>query len=81
LGLLIQETLNEFTILELVEKVIEMTGSKSKIIFKLLPVDDTMQRKSDNSLAKVKLNWEPKVQLVEGQGKTITYFKSVVPRD
>ena len=68
---------NEFTILELAEKVIEMTGNKSKIIFKDLPVDDPMQRKPDNSLAKTKLNWEPKVQLGEGLEKTITYFKDL----
>jgi UDP-glucuronate decarboxylase len=68
---------NEFTILELAEKVIEMTGNKSKIIFKDLPVDDPMQRKPDNSLAKTKLNWEPKIQLEEGLDKTIEYFKSL----
>lgn len=71
---------NEFNILDLAEKVIEMTGSKSKIIFKDLPVDDPMQRKPDNSLAKKKLNWEPQIQLEEGLEKTITYFKSLVSR-
>jgi UDP-glucuronate decarboxylase len=69
---------NEFTILELGEKVIGMTCSKSNIIFGRLPVDDPMQRKPDNSLAKEKLNWEPKIQLEEGLEKTITYFKSLV---
>ena len=67
---------NEFTILELAEKVIELTGSKSKIIFKDLPEDDPMQRKPNSSLANEKLNWEPKIQLDEGLGKTIIYFKS-----
>ena len=62
---------------ELAEKVIEMTGSKSKIIFKDLPKDDPMQRKPNGSLAKEKLNWEPKIQLEEGLGKTIAYFKEL----
>ena len=67
---------NEFTILELAEKVIQITGSNSKIIFKDLPVDDPMQRKPDNSLAKEKLSWEPQIELDEGLKKTISYFKS-----
>jgi UDP-glucuronate decarboxylase len=71
---------NEFTILELAEKVIELTGSKSKIIFKDLPEDDPMQRKPDNTLARVKLDWEPQIQLEEGLEKTITYFKPLVSR-
>lgn len=69
---------NEFTILELAQKVIELTGSKSKIIYKPLPSDDPMQRQPDISLAKKELNWEPKVQLEEGLLKTIDYFKSVI---
>jgi len=68
---------NEFTILELAEKVIEMTDSKTKIIFKELPVDDPMQRKPDGLLAKKKLGWEPKIQLEEGLEKTIAYFKEL----
>ena len=71
---------NEFTILELAEKVIKLTSSKSKIIFKDLPIDDPMQRKPNNTLAKAKLDWEPKIQLEEGLGKTITCFKSLVAR-
>lgn len=71
---------NEFTILELAEKIIEMSDSKSKIIFEDLPVDDPMQRKPDNSLAKEKLNWEPEIQLEEGLEKTITYFKSLLSK-
>jgi UDP-glucuronate decarboxylase len=71
---------NEFTILELAEKVIRLTGSKSKIIFKDLPEDDPMQRKPDNTLAKKKLDWEPKIQLEEGLKKTFTYFKPLVSR-
>jgi UDP-glucuronate decarboxylase len=69
---------NEFTVLELEEKVIQMTGSKSKNIFKDFPVDDPMQRKPDNSLAKEKLGWEPQIQLEEGLKKTISYFKSIL---
>ena len=71
---------NEFTILELAEKVIKLTGSKSKIIFKDLPEDDPMQRKPDNTLAREKLDWEPQIQLEQGLGKKITYFKSLVSR-
>jgi UDP-glucuronate decarboxylase len=71
---------NEFTILELAEKVIELTGSKSNIIFKELPVDDPMQRKPDNTLAREKLDWEPQIQLEQGLEKTITYFKPLVSR-
>ena len=68
---------NEFTILELAEKVIELTASKSKIIFKELPEDDPMQRKPDNTLAREKLDWEPQIQLEEGLEKTITYFNQL----
>lgn len=67
----------EFTILELAEKVIKLTDSKSKIIFKELPSDDPKQRKPDISLAKEKLNWEPKIDLETGLKKTIEYFKSL----
>ena len=66
----------EFTIKELAEKVIEMTDSKSKIIYKELPVDDPTQRRPDISLAKKELGWEPKIELEEGLKKTIEYFKS-----
>ncbi len=68
----------EFTILELAEKVIGMTGSKSKIIFEPLPEDDPMQRKPDISLAKKELKWEPKIPLDEGLIKTITYFDNLL---
>jgi len=66
---------NEFTIKELAELVIELTGTKSKIIFKDLPEDDPLQRRPDISLAKKELDWEPKIQLKEGLKKTIDYFK------
>jgi UDP-glucuronate decarboxylase len=65
---------NEFTILELATKVIELTGSKSKISFIPLPSDDPMQRQPNISLAKEKLGWSPMVQLNEGLVKTIEYF-------
>ena len=68
----------EFTILELAEKVIKLTNSNSKIINKPLPQDDPMQRKPDISLAKEKLNWEPKIELEEGLKRAIDYFKSVL---
>ncbi len=70
---------NEFTILELAQKVIEITGAKSKIIFKPLPSDDPLQRQPDISLAKEKLNgWKPEIQLEEGLKKTIDYFASTL---
>lgn len=69
---------SEFTILELAEKIIELTGSSSKLCYKDLPEDDPLQRKPDISLAKKLLNWEPKVQLEEGLIKTIEYFKNYV---
>ena len=69
---------NEFTMLELAEKVIKLTKTKSKIVFEPLPADDPMQRQPDISLAKEKLNWEPKIQLEEGLTKTIEYFKTIV---
>lgn len=67
----------EFTMLELAEKVIEMTGSRSEICFKSLPRDDPKQRKPDIALAKEKLGWEPKIQLEEGLRRTIAYFRRV----
>ena len=66
---------NEFRVLELAKKVIELTGSKSKIKFRDLPEDDPKHRRPDNTLARVKLGWEPKIQLEEGLEKTIAYFK------
>lgn len=64
----------EFTILELARKIIEITGSKSKIVFRDLPQDDPMQRKPVIDKAKDKLGWEPKVMLGEGLERTIGYF-------
>ena len=70
----------EFTILELANKVIELTGSKSKIKFISLPSDDPMQRKPDISLAMKKLSWQPNIQLKKGLIKTIEYFDSELKR-
>lgn len=67
----------EFTMLELAEKVIELTGSKSKLTFMPLPQDDPKQRQPNIELAKAKLGWEPKVNLENGLIKTIGYFKSL----
>jgi UDP-glucuronate decarboxylase len=69
----------EFTMLELAEKVIELTGSRSKIIFQPLPQDDPRQRKPDISVARRELNgWQPNIQLAEGLQRTIEYFKKIV---
>ncbi len=69
----------EFTILELAEKIIEMTGSKSKIIHLPLPKDDPKQRQPDITLAKEKLEgWQPHIPLEKGLDKTIRYFKDLV---
>lgn len=68
----------EFTMLELAEKIIQLTGSPSKIIFKPLPEDDPLQRQPTIDLARKELDWEPKIQLEEGLKKTIAYFKAVI---
>lgn len=68
---------DEFTILELARKVIELTNSKSNIIFKPLPQDDPKKRKPDITKAKKYLNWTPKVKLDDGLKNTIKYFKKV----
>lgn len=68
----------EFSILLLAEKVIELTNSKSKIIFKELPFDDPKQRQPDITLARKVLNWEPKVHLEDGLKITIDYFKNCI---
>ena len=65
---------NEFTIRELADVVIELTGSKSEIISRPLPADDPVQRQPDISIAREKLDWEPTIQLEEGLQKTIAYF-------
>jgi UDP-glucuronate decarboxylase len=67
----------EYSILELAEKIIAHTRSKSKIIFKPLPEDDPLQRKPDIELAKDKLNWQPRTELEDGLKQTIKYFKTL----
>jgi UDP-glucuronate decarboxylase len=69
---------DEFKILELAEKVIELTNSSSEIIFKPLPADDPQQRRPDITLADKVLGWEPKIMLVEGLKNTIAYFEEVL---
>ena len=66
----------EFTMLQLAETIIRLTGSISKIVYKPLPQDDPMQRKPIIDLAKQELGWEPRVQLEEGLLKTIEYFRN-----
>ena len=68
---------NEFPVLELAERVIRMTGSTSKIVFKPLPTDDPKQRQPDIKLAKEKLGWQPSVELEDGLKRMIEYFKNV----
>jgi len=68
----------EFTMLELAEKVLQLTDSKSKLIFSPLPQDDPLQRQPDITLARQELSWEPKIMLDEGLKRTIEYFKSVL---
>lgn len=69
---------NEFTILELAEKVITIIGGSSKIVFKPLPKDDPKQRRPDISLARKALQWEPQINLDEGLMQTITYFRGLL---
>jgi len=71
----------EYSIIELAEKTIQLTQSKSKIIFRPLPQDDPMQRCPDISLAKKALGWEPKIHLEEGLLKTIRYFQSILSKN
>jgi len=70
----------EFTILDLAEKTIRLTGSKSKIIFKPLPQDDPLQRRPDITLAKEMLQWEPRIDVEKGLNKTIEYFRSILEK-
>jgi UDP-glucuronate decarboxylase len=68
----------EFTILELAQTVIEITGSKSKLVFMPLPLDDPTQRQPDITYARRILEWEPKVRLREGLDHTISYFEKLI---
>ena len=67
----------EYRIIELAEKIVRLTKSRSKIIFKPLPEDDPQQRKPDIEMAKAKLQWQPKKQLEDGLEQTIDYFRSL----
>jgi len=69
---------DEFSVLELAKKIIEITGSKSKIVFRPLPQDDPLQRQPDISLAKEKLDWQPTVNLTQGLEKTVEYFNKIL---
>lgn len=71
---------HEFTMLELAQTIIELTGSPSKLAYKPLPQDDPKQRQPDISLAKETLNWEPKIHLREGLTKTISYFDALLQK-
>jgi UDP-glucuronate decarboxylase len=68
----------ETTILEFAKRIIDLTGSGSKIVFKELPSDDPKQRQPDISLAKDKLGWEPKVPIETGLKRTIEYFSKLM---
>ncbi len=68
----------EMTIEQIAQTIIEMTGSTSKIIYKPLPTDDPRVRQPDITLARTRLDWEPKVTLDQGLGRTIDYFKAKV---
>ena len=68
----------EFTILELARKVVELTGSRSRLVYKPLPPDDPAQRQPVIRLAKEELGWEPSVGLTEGLEKTIAYFRGII---
>ena len=69
---------NEFSMMELAHTVLKLTGSKSKIVYKDLPLDDPRQRKPDITRAKEVLKWTPKIELEQGVSQTIDYFKSVL---
>ena len=72
----------EFTVRQLAEKVIELTGSKSKLVFKALPKDDPIQRQPDISRAREMLEgWEPQIELAEGLKRTIKYFDEILVDD
>ena len=69
---------DEFTIQEIAEKIVDLTNSKSQIVYKTLPEDDPKRRKPDISFAKEKINWEPKISLAHGLKETINYFEKIL---
>ena len=72
---------HEFTVRQLAERVLKLTGSKSKIVERPLPVDDPQVRQPDIRRARETLGWEPSVTLEEGLGRTIEYFRQVVTQE
>jgi UDP-glucuronate decarboxylase len=68
---------NEFSILELAQKILQKTGSRSAIVHKPLPQDDPLKRRPDITLAKKRLGWQPQTPLVDGLDPTIEYFQSM----
>jgi UDP-glucuronate decarboxylase len=68
----------EFTILHLAQQVIDMTGSRSSLVYRPLPSDDPVQRQPDIALARRVLDWSPAVDLKQGLGETISYFKALI---
>jgi UDP-glucuronate decarboxylase len=70
---------HEFTIKELAELVLSITGSRSKVVYQSLPQDDPTRRRPDISLAQRLLDWQPTVPLAEGLGKTIAWFRTIDP--
>jgi UDP-glucuronate decarboxylase len=71
---------NEFTMLQLAEQVIDLTGSSSKIVHRPLPQDDPRQRQPDITKAETLLNWRPTIELRDGLQKTIAYFDGVLKK-
>jgi UDP-glucuronate decarboxylase len=71
----------EYTILELAEKIIDLTGSKSSIVFKPLPQDDPLQRRPDITLAERHLGWRPSTDLSDGLQRTVDYFKEFIAKE
>jgi UDP-glucuronate decarboxylase len=69
---------SEYTIRQLAEEVLRLTGSRSKLTFKPLPSDDPMQRCPDITLAKARLDWKPAVPLEDGLKETIAYFRALL---
>src|SRR5947209_4688538 len=72
---------SEITLQQFAEEVLKLTGNKVKIVYKPLPADDPKQRKPDITKAKQLLQWEPKINRIEGLAKTYEYFKSLPPRE
>ena len=68
----------EFTMIELAERVLRLTGSRSRLVFRPLPQDDPKQRQPDIGLARSRLGWEPAVALEQGLERTIAYFRAVL---